>query len=86
MKSEIIEETSKREKLWKVNSKLHNENEKKQNYNLISDINNEIDLKRKELKLIEEIELRIPKMKENLHEIKEEEKLRKEKNRNEYIK
>lgn len=86
LQSEIIEETSKREKLWKGNSKLHNENEKKQNCNLISDINNEIDLKRKELKLIEDIELRIPKMKENLQELKKEEKMRKEKDKNEYIK
>ncbi len=86
LQNEIIEITSKREKLWKRNSKLYKESEKSQNFNLIANLNQDIDLKRKELKMCEDIELRIPNIKENLQELRNKSKVGKENEKNEHIK
>ncbi len=86
LQKEITEVTSKREKLWKSNSKSKNANEKTNNFNLIANLNQDMDSMRAELKLCEDIELRIPKIKDNLQELRDKNKVRKEKEKNEYIK
>ena len=77
---------SERESLWRYR-KLENTPEKQKLIcNQIAELNFKIESIRKELRLIEDIEYRIPKIKENLEEKNKEEKSRKEKNKDEYIK
>ena len=75
--------TSERIELWRKVSKLEN---KTSTYNEIGVLTATLEYKRKELGLVEEIEQRIPKMKEDIEELNEKEKLRKEKTKNERIK
>jgi hypothetical protein len=77
---------SERESLWRYRKLEQDQEKQKSICNQISDINFKIENIRKELRLVEDIEKRIPKMKENLKELKKEEKERKEKNKDEYIK
>jgi hypothetical protein len=77
---------SERESLWRYRKLEQDQEKQKSICNQISDINFKIENIRKELRLVEDIEKRIPKMKENLKELKKEKKERKEKNKDEYIK
>jgi hypothetical protein len=77
---------SERESLWRYRKLEQDQEKQKSICNQISDINFKIENIRKELRLVGDIEKRIPKMKENLQEMKKEEQERKEKNKNEYIK
>lgn len=83
VKQEITNMTSERIELWRKVSKLEN---KTSTYNEIGVLTATLEYKRKELGLVEEIEQRIPKMKEDIQELNEEEKSRKEKTKNERIK
>lgn len=82
----LNERLSKRESLWRYRKLEENSNKQKQICNDISIINLEIKDLRKKIRLIEDIESRIPKMKENIQEMKKEEQDRKEKIKDEYIK
>ena len=82
----LNEQLSKRESLWRYRKLEENFNKQKQICNDISIINLEIKDLRKKIRLIEDIESRIPKMKENIQEMKKEEQDRKEKIKDEYIK
>lgn len=82
----LNEQLSKRESLWRYRKLENNSNKQKQICNEISIINSEIKDLRKKIRFIEDIESRIPKMKENIQEMKKEELDRKEKNKDEYIK
>lgn len=82
----LNERLSKRESLWRYRKLEENSNKQKQICNNISIINLEIKDLRKKIRLIEDIESRIPKMKENIQEMKKEEQDRKEKIKDEYIK
>ena len=76
-----------REKLWRLRKYENDENKKFDYSNQISLINNEISKIRKELMMIQDIQTRIPKVKENIQEINNKKKgKRKEKNKDEYIK
>lgn len=82
----LNEQLSKRESLWRYRKLEKNSNKQKHICNEISIINLEIKDLRKKIRLIEDIESRIPKMKENIQEMKNEEQDRKEKIKDEYIK
>ena len=77
---------SERESLWRYRKFENTPEKKKLICNQIAELNYKIENIRKELRLIEDIEDRIPKIKENLQEMNKEEKNRKEKNKDEYIK
>ena len=83
LKQELTNITSKRIELWRKVSKLEN---KTSTYNEIGVLTATLELKRKEMGLVEEIEARIPKMKEDIQELKSKEKSRKENFKNERIK
>ena len=82
----LNERLSERESLWRYRKLEENSNKQKQICNDISIINLEIKDLRKKIRLIDDIESRIPKMKENIQEMKKEEQDRKEKIKDEYIK
>lgn len=77
---------SDRESMWRYRDLEQDENKKNLIINQISDLNKEISKNRKELKLIEDIENRIPKIQENLQEMKNVDKNGKEKLKNERFK
>ena len=76
---------SDRESMWRYRDLEQDENKKNLIINQISDLNKEISKNRKELKLIEDIENRIPKIQENLQEMKNVDKNGKEKLKNEKL-
>lgn len=81
------ESKAKVENLWRKNRKTENESDKQKNYEEIKILKNEIKNLNEEINLIEDIETRIPKIKENIEELdnKNQEKV-KEKENSEYIK
>lgn len=82
LQNDITRITSDRIELWREVVKVDN---KTSIYNKIGILNSDLNLKRKELRLVEEIETRIPKIKQNIQELKEENQ-RKEITKNERIK
>lgn len=65
---------SKREYLWRKYNRAKNDDEKQELYEEIKKIANEIDSLNKEQKMIEDIEARIPNIKEKLKELQETDK------------
>ena len=72
--NELKDLENNREKLWDRNRKTSDKEVKYVNCKMISLLNNEIENKRKEVELIEDINKRIPKIKENIQEQKNFEK------------